>query len=606
MSKTSKSKTTADREWVNNFLDIEEKSLDKHFQLETFKNLMKTMLHFKSILFSGIALVIIATASTIAEPRLFGYAIDDAIIPKNWDMLKKIAFIFLFVEIIRVLSVMIHEYIFNFLGQKVMQELRVKLFAHLQRLPLSIYDKTPSGKLVTRVTNDVSALADIFSAGFVTLIGNILNVAGTIGYLMYLNIRLGLIAISIFPVLVVVSVIFSKKLRIAYMNARARLSALNAFLAENILGMRIVHLFSRNKTHDERFQRLNQWHAEADIQTIHLFALFRPSINWAMGTSMALVIFFGGGMAWDGTIKLGILAAFFAYVLALFSPIQEIADKWNIFLAGMVSAERIFSVLKWEPEIGLPEHMSEAHPVRAIKGHVVFDKISFAYNNEHWILRDFSLDIRPGMKIGIVGPTGAGKTTIIALLMRFYEPQSGRILIDGRDIREYDKRSLRSSIGIVQQDIYMFSGSIRDNVTLWKESQKKIEDNILSLIPRDPNTPLQERGTNLSVGEKQTISFLRAHYSDPAIWILDEATANIDTETEAKLHQLMRNLTEEKTVIMIAHRLSTVREADQIIVLNKGLIVEKGNHKELLKTDGLYARLYRYQESKEFEMEAGD
>ena len=380
--------------------------------------------------------------------------------------------------------------------------------------------------------------------------------------------------------------------------------------------MKVVHLFNRQKLHLERFDRINQWYTDARIGSVKVFAYFQPTITMCSAAAVALVIYFGGKDVLSSHIKLGVLVAYFSYILSMFQPLREIADKWNIFLSGMASAERIFGILDWGTELEEAETNKPAQAIRPLQGHIVFENVWFAYEGEHWVLRDFSLEIKPGHRVGVVGHTGAGKTTIINLLMRFYEPQKGRILLDGKDLREYSKRDLRASIGIIQQDVFLFSGSLYENMTFWN-SQSVGEQEVRASLRRlgyehwmtdsrqlsgQGSSPearerfeLLERGGNLSMGERQVLAFTRALTANPEIWILDEATANMDSGTETLLQSALEESSAGKTSILIAHRLATVKSADQIIVIHKGTLVEDGTHDELLGRDGLYARLYRYQ-----------
>ena len=584
------------------YIDQDEREA-KRIQKGNLTRLMKVILRHPVPLFSGLGLIVIGTFATLLEPRLFGYAIDEAIIPKKWEILTRLALFFLFVICVRVASVIGQGYLFEVVGQRVTQDLRCRLFSHLQRLPISAHDKNPAGRLLTRVTNDVGSLSEMFSAGFVSIVGNALMVIGILVWLLVLDFKLGLIVAAVLPPLAVASIYFSQRLRIAYRDARSKLSALNSFLAENLLGMKVVHLFNRQRTHLSRFNTINQWYADAQISSVRVFALFQPTITFASGIAIALVIWFGGKATLAGTIKVGVLVAYFSYVLTFFQPLRELADKWNIFLSGMASAERVFAILDWDVELSYAQAREPAKGIANLRGEIVFENVWFAYEgsagSERWVLKDFSFRIEPGMRVGVVGHTGAGKTTLISLLMRFYEPQRGRILIDGKDIREYDKRALRASIGIVQQDVFLFSGSLENNVTFWDEGGGEKRGQALAALQtmgvRQAAGEYQERGSNYSMGERQAVAFARALAADPKIWILDEATANMDSSSEALLERSLVRASQGRTALLIAHRLATVQSADLILVLHKGVLIEQGSHPSLIARNGLYARLYRYQ-----------
>lgn len=602
MSANSKIKASDDK--IQRFIDLEDDHDRRTIDRSALKRLMQKIWLEKKLLVWGSALLLITTLTAIYEPRLLGHIIDEALKTSDRRALAIFVISFFVLQIIRILSLVAHTYIFSLLGQNVMQTLRMDLFRKMQSLPASTFSQVPAGKLVTRVTNDVSSLADMFTAGFVTILGNVLFTIGIVVWLVVLNPMLGLISLSVMPIMLILSVYFSKKLKIAYTTARARLSALNAFFAENILGMKVIFLFNRQAQHLDKFRQLNNSYASAQFGTVRVFSMLQPTITLATGVSMALIVWFGGNLAVQGGITLGFLATYFAYVLSLFQPVREIADKWNIFLAGMASVERIFSILDWESEDELSDLDSEALPFSDLRGHIQFKNVWFAYDGENWVLKDFSFEIFPGQKIGIVGPTGSGKTTLINLLLRFYEPQRGEILLDGKPLKTYEKRKLRSSVGLIQQDVFLFSGSVVENMTLWRrfdpEIRKSLQEmtsfNRLEREDLENLSGLQERGGNMSMGERQLLAFARALHTKPRLWILDEATSNMDSESERELEELLKKTASHSTTLMIAHRLASVKKANQILVLQNGHLIEVGSHFELMKHDGLYSRLYKCQE----------
>ncbi|MGK5082400.1 ABC transporter ATP-binding protein [Bdellovibrionota bacterium FG-1] len=606
--------------------EVHDLSDQPHLKSNSFWRLARVIGRHRLLLGIGVVLMFLGTFATLLEPRIFGYAIDEAIVPKRGELLMRLSGLFFLMVLVRILAMIGQTFVFEVLGQRVTQELRVQLFSTLMRLPLGLYDKYPAGRLLTRVTNDIGSIGEMFSAGFVSMLSNALMVVGILIWLVVLDVKLGMIAASVFPFLVIFGVYFTQLLRRSYRESRSKLSALNAFLAENLSGMRVVHLFNRQNLHLERFRRINQWYTDALISTIRVYAFFQPAITIASGISVALLMLFGAQSVSNGVIKVGVLVAFFSYSISLFQPVREIADKWNVFLSGMISVERIFAILDWPTEVAWsnpidpgtpPENSEETLPYENLRGHIIFEGVWFAYDDKRgetrgeahselrWVLKDFNLEILPGVRVGVVGHTGAGKTTLISLLMRFYEPQRGRILLDGKDLRDYDKRRLRASIGMIQQDAFVFSGTLKDNITFWRDDSGAGVMAARKALARlgyekwwNTSTGLvQERGTNLSMGEKQVLAFSRALAANPRIWILDEATANMDSQTEESLQISLDEESRGRTSILIAHRLATVKTADLILVLHKGTLQEKGSHDELLQAGGLYARLYRYQEA---------
>lgn len=591
-------------------------ALDHYVEAEDFKSkrpsltivvkVLRDLAREKRAFIVGVLLVLFGTIATLYEPRLFGRAIDQAILPKDYSLLARMTLFYFGLIAFRIAAVIGQQYAFEILTQNMMQKLRLRIFSLYQRLPVATYDRTPVGRLITRLTNDTSSMSEMFSGGFVTFFGNVLFILGSVIWIFVLNWRLALIALSVFPVLLYFSVNFSRRLIDAYRESRMRISALNAFLAENILGMKVVHLFNRIPLHFKRFSEVNGSYADSQIAAIRVYAYFQPLITWCSGLGVALVLAYGGAMALDTRITPGELVTFISFLLALFQPVREVVDKWTLFLSGMTSAERIYNLLEWEAEITANEgerSITENMNAPRLQGRIEFENVWFAYEDENWVLRDFSIVIEPGTRVGVVGHTGAGKTTLISLLLRFYEPTRGRILIDGKEIREYSKRELRDRIGVIQQDVFLFSGKISENISLWRGDHSATSSTRAALVKmgfkKDPDSQLDERGSNLSMGERQILSFARAMEKNPDLWILDEATANVDSDTELRFGAALDQETRGKTLLMIAHRLATIRKSDLILVLHKGQLIEKGSHPTLLRSGGYYSRLYRYQEAVE-------
>lgn len=489
----------------------------------------------------------------------------------------------------------------QYIGQRIIMDIRMELFEHIESLSLRFFDSNPVGRLVTRVTNDIEVLNTAFVNIMINLFKDIFLLAGIVIMLLLLNFELALITFCILPVLIWVTFVFRKKVREAFREVRVRIARINATIAEHISGMSVVQLFNREEAAYKQFEELNEKNYLANLRQIFVFAVFRPAIDMFSSLGIALLLWYGGGEVIQGSINLGDLWAFFFYLRMFFRPINELSQKYNQLQQAMASSERVFLLLDTEDRIPEPEE-----PVRLddVRGEIEFRGVSFAYKDEP-VLKDVSFKVRPGEKVALVGPTGAGKSSIINLLSRFYDVQEGAILIDGVDIRKVRKSDLRSKIAVVMQDTFVFSGDVKSNIRL--NSFSITDDAIVSaaryakadaFIQRLPNGYdhyLHERGATISQGERQLLSFARAIAFDPKIFVLDEATANIDTETETLIQEAIENLMRNRTSIVIAHRLSTIRNADRILVIDDGRIVEEGTHQELLERGGLYHKLYQLQ-----------
>jgi ATP-binding cassette subfamily B protein len=494
-----------------------------------------------------------------------------------------------------------------------MFDMRLQIYRHLQRLDLQFYDKNPVGRLMTRVTSDVDVLNDLFTAGVVSIFGDVFTLAGIMIVLVVMDWRLALVAFSVLPLIVLVTQWFRRNVRESYRTVRLWIARINAFLQEHITGMATVQLFRREGRAFGRFDEINRRHRDANVESIFFYAVFYPAIELIGALASALIIWFGGGWTMENTLTLGSLVAFLQYSQRFFRPISDMSEKFNVLQAAMASSERIFTLLDTPVRIQSPAQPAAAAGPAALprqdraarKGHIVFDHVSFAYTGTDYVLRDVSFEVRPGERVGIVGATGAGKSTLINLLLRFYDVTDGRILVDGVDVRQMDLHELRELFSLVLQDVHLFSGTIAGNIRL---GQARIGDDAVRAaaaavhasrfiedLPQQYAHPVAERGATLSVGQKQLLSFARALAFDPRILVLDEATSSVDTETELLIRDALQVLMAGRTTLAIAHRLSTIQDMDKILVLHRGQLREMGSHQELLAHRGLYYKLYQLQ-----------
>jgi len=496
----------------------------------------------------------------------------------------------------------------HFTSQRIVFDIRQQLFEHVERLSIAFFDRNPVGRLVTRLTNDTQQLQEMYTNVMVNLFRDIFMLVGIIVVMLSLNWRLALLSFAVLPLIVLVTAIFRIKARDAYRQVRVKLARINANFAENINGMRIVHIFDQQRRKYREFDEINRDHFRASLRELRVFAIFRPSMELLYSFGLALLIWFGGGEVLRGTLEFGVLYAFVNYMEQFFRPINDMTEKYNILQAAMASSERIFLLMDNDESIPEP-----ADPIEldTVEGHIEFRNVWFAYVEDEWVLRDVSFTIEPGQTCAFVGATGAGKTTIMNLITRFYDIQHGQILLDGVNIRDLPKEQLRRHIGLVLQDVFLFTGTIKDNIRLNNKaiSDERIRDiaayvnahHFVERLPQRYDEPVMERGATLSAGQRQLLSFARALAFDPAVLILDEATANIDTETEELIQDALPKLLSGRTSIVVAHRLSTIQDADRIILLHKGKIREQGTHQELLHNRGLYYNLYRLQYKEDFE-----
>lgn len=555
--------------------------------------------------------VLLAVVLTLASsflgtirPKLTQIAIDDHIAIGDFEGLFNIILLLFGALIGEFLLLMTNTYLTRWFGQGTLYSLRNAIFEKIKSLHVQFFDKNPIGRLITRTTSDVEALSELLSDGVVAIIGDMFRIIFILYFMFSMNWELSLVTIAVLPVLFYATFWFKEKVRVAFLNVRDQISNLNSFVQEHINGMDIVQLFNREKKQQEKFKKINAAHREAHVETIFYFSIFWPLVEVFSSFAMALIVWYGGGRAMMGGVTFGVLLAFIQYARQFFMPIRGLSEKFNTLQSALASSERIFSIMDTETEIVETE---DPQKIDNPKGEIRFENVWFKYNeNEDWVLRDVSFVAKPGENIAIVGATGAGKTTIINLLLRFYDIQKGTIRLDGIDIKDLALSDLRYYFSLVLQDHTLFTGTIIDNITLGEEEitrEQVIEAShqveahrFIEKLPDKYDYMLKEQGKSLSMGQKQLICFVRAMVFDPKILVLDEATSSVDSETEALVTEASAKMMEGRTSIVIAHRLSTIQHADTILVMHKGEIREKGSHKELVKVeDGIYKKLYELQ-----------
>lgn len=551
----------------------------------------------------GVLLLVAASLAGLAGPYLVKLGIDEGVIGGDTQRLLQLALLFALLQGVEFGLGYWQTVIVARLGQRFMFDLRLQLFAHVQRLPVSFFERNPVGRLMTRLTSDVELLNEMFSSGLVAIIGDLLTLAVILGYLLSLNVRLALITFALLPLLAVITLYFRGRLRRNFRDVQQRVAAMNAFLQEQLSGIEVVQAYGREERTAAQFETLNRAHTRAHLDSVFNFGLFYPLVEIVALLSITLTLGVGG--AWyaaGGALSLGDLAAFILYARRFFQPISDLSEKFNIMQSAMASCERIFRLLDTPAE----PLVAAAGPAPArLRGEIRFEQVRFGYDPERPVLQDIDIAIAPGERVALVGPTGGGKSSLLGLLLRFYRPQAGRVLIDGSDIATLPDAVLRGQVALVQQEIFLFPGSIAENIRLGNPAIDDVRVReaaaavgALEFIERLPQgfaTPLLAAGGGLSTGQKQLIAFARALAHDPALLVLDEATSAVDTETEALLRRGLERLLAGRTSVVVAHRLSTVRGADRILVVQRGHIVESGRHETLLAAGGLYARLHRLQ-----------
>lgn len=580
----------------------DEEVLGKAYDSRLMKRLLGFVKPYTKYVVVAILLNIIVAALGPLRPYLTKVAIDDNIANKDYNGLLIISLALLGSLLIQSVMQYFLTYYTQLMGQKIIFDLRMKIFSHVQKLALRYFDKTPIGRIVTRVTNDVDSLDQMYSSGIVMVFSDVFIILWILIFMFAMSWDLSLVSLSVLPILIYGTFLFRRKVRETYRDVRYHLARLNSYMQEHITGMNVVQIFTKEKDESAKFGGINEAHRDANIRSIFYYAVFYPGIEIISSAALALIVWYGGGEIIQSKMSIGVLFAFIQYTEMFFRPIRDLSEKYDILQSAMASSERIFQLLDDDTIIKNPENPVK---ISSPRGTIEFKNVWFAYNPGEYVLKDISFTINPGETIAIVGATGAGKTSIINILTRFYDIEKGSILLDGVDIRTMDKRDLRKYISIVLQDVFLFSGTIKSNINLGSGeiSEERITEaaktvgahDFITRLPNGYNEEVKEKGATLSVGQRQLISFARALAYNPQILILDEATSSVDTETEILIQNAIEKLLVGRTSIVIAHRLSTIQNADKIIVMHKGEVREAGNHQELLAKKGIYFKLYQLQ-----------
>jgi ATP-binding cassette subfamily B protein len=586
----------------------EEEILGKAYDARLMRRMLRYLKPYAGYVAIGIGLSIVVSAMEAVRPYFVKVAVDVNIAQKDSRGLLRTTLLFLVVMILRGVLQYMNTYLTQWIGQRTIFDLRMEIFSHLQRLGLKFYDRNPIGRLITRVTNDVEVLNDMFSSGIVMVFSDVFTIIGILYFMFTMNWRLALISLSVLPLLFYGTFLFRKKAREAYREVRIQIARINAFMQEHITGMMVDQVFSREQHSYDRFREINALHRDANIKSIFYYALFYPGVDLVGAIAVGLIIWYAGVETIGGSVTIGTVMAFLQFNEMFWRPIRDLSEKYNIMQTAMASSERVFKLLD---DSTLVPDIPGAVPLHAVRGDIEFRNVWFAYNvpdggaEPEWVLRNVSFTIRAGETAAFVGHTGAGKTTIISLLSRLYDVQKGEILIDSVDIRNVPQADLRRHIAVVLQDVFLFSGDITTNINLGNNeiSEDRVRaaarvvgaSRFIEQLPGAYHAEVKERGATLSVGQKQLISFARALAFQPRILVLDEATSSVDTETELLIQEAIKKLLFGRTSIVIAHRLSTIQSATKIIVMHKGEIREMGTHQQLLALGGVYYTLYQLQ-----------
>ncbi len=578
---------------------------DRYLDWAIFKRILSYLKPYRLLVALAIAFLFAVSLRDLAGPYFTKIVIDDFIMPGKLAGLDRVALIFFTILILGFVLQFAQMLLMQYIGQRVMYDLRTQVFAHLHRMSFSFFDKNPIGKMVTRVVNDVEVLNEMLTSGLILIFSDLFTLGGIFIVMLFLDWRLTLVVCAVFPLLYMATKAYRTRARDALRKNRAHITTLNTFLEENLSGMSTVQLFNKEKDHLDRFIRINRDKLKEDLRSLHYNSVYLPSIDLFASLGIGLVIWYGGGRYVQDAIQLGVLVAFLQYLGKFFEPIRDLAEKFNIIQTAMASSERVFELLDTPEEVKNPDQPAQ---VKKIRGSVEFKNVWFAYKGDNHVLKDVSFSVREGESLAIVGATGSGKSTIINTLCRFYDIQKGDILIDGVPVQSVSKHELRRQIALVQQDVFLFSGDILDNIRLGNHhlGQEEIESisqavnshHFIDNLPLKYAQDIREGGKLLSLGQKQLLSFARALAVDPRILILDEATSSVDTKTEQDIQTAIREMIRGRTSIIIAHRLSTLRHVDKVLVLKKGEVAEFGTQSELLKKKGIFYNLYQLQQGR--------
>jgi ATP-binding cassette subfamily B multidrug efflux pump len=571
------------------------------FDWQVLRRLLAYVQPYRGVFIGLIVLTVVTAVLGTVRPALIQRMVDVDITNNDWAGLNRSTVWLLGLLVVHTLVSYLQTYYGGWLGQYIVRDIRADLYRHLLSLKLSFFDRTPIGVLVTRNISDVETLADVFSEGLAAMVGDLLQIVFLMIFMFWTNWQLALISLSVIPPLLFSTYVFKEKVKGSFQEVRNAVAKLNSFVQEHLTGMNVVQIFNNEAREYKKFEAINQEHTKANIKSVLYYSIYFPVAEVLGAIGVGLLVWYAAQGQIAGTISKGELIAFIMYNALFFRPIRQIADRFNTLQLGLVSTERLLKLLDNADLVAT----SGTKPVPQLRGEVEFDKVWFAYNEPEWVLKDISFHVKPGQTVAFVGATGAGKTSIINLLSRFYDIQQGHIRVDGEDLREYDLSQLRRQIGVVLQDVFLFAGSIRDNITLgnrdisdakiWEAAGLVGAQRFMERLPGGLDYPVMERGATLSVGQRQLISFVRALVYEPRVIVLDEATSSVDSETEEMIQSAIDKLMEGRTALVIAHRLSTIQKADRIIVLDRGEIKETGTHDELLRLGGYYAQLYRMQ-----------